>query len=45
MSKRTRNVLSYEEAVVDIIEWVDNEGDVRGRDRRATKCPKASKIT
>ena len=29
MSKRTRNVVSYEEAVVDIIEWVDNEGDVR----------------
>ena len=29
MSKRTRNVVSYEEAVADIIEWVDNEGDVR----------------
>ena len=29
MSNRTRNVVSYEEAVADIIEWVDNEGDVR----------------
>ena len=29
MSKRTRNVVSYEEAVAGIIEWVDNEGDVR----------------
>ena len=28
MSKQTRNFVSYEEAVADIIEWVDNE-DVR----------------
>ena len=47
MSKRTRNVVSYEEAVADIIEWVDNEGDVREIDelierRGCRNCEKGS---
>ena len=32
MSKRTRNIVSYEEAIADIVEWVDNEGDIRELD-------------
>ena len=33
MPKRNRNTVSHEEAVTDVLQWLENEGETEDNDR------------